>query len=112
MAEPPESGAASFAERNREILAERAGWPAGTLEACRDLEHRHPGWHCWWSARPWRRDGDVPDGAAFGAAPHSRGLADSLYATTPDELRHLIEQAEKELREMYPWRYRSEPQDG
>ncbi|MFB4314362.1 hypothetical protein [Actinomadura sp. 21ATH] len=35
-------------ERNREILAERLGWPDGALEACRELEQRHPGWSLWY----------------------------------------------------------------
>jgi hypothetical protein len=31
-------------ERNREVIAERLGWPPGAVQACRDLEAHHPGW--------------------------------------------------------------------
>lgn len=91
-------------ERNRELLAARGNWPPGALEACRDLEHRHPGWHAWWTDRPWRRDGDVPDGPAYGAAPVSRPpVGHSLYAVTADELAGLIGKADEE-RAALRWR--------
>lgn len=93
-------------ERNREILAERGHWPDGALASCRQLESRCPGWHCWWSERPWRRDGDVPDGPAFGASRTGAGLMDSLYAVTPGELAEKIRAAEEEHRALHPWRYR------
>lgn len=92
-------------ERNREILAERGSWPPGALDACRDLERRHPGWHAWWTDHPWRRDRDVPDGPAYGAA-HVTGMADSLYAVTPEELSRLIQATEEERRRTRPWLYR------
>lgn len=34
--------------RNRRLLAERLGWPAGALEACEDVERRFPGWAVFW----------------------------------------------------------------
>lgn len=34
--------------RNRQILAERLRWPDGALQACAELESRHPGWHVSW----------------------------------------------------------------
>lgn len=92
-------------ERNREILAERGHWPPGALDHCRDLERRHPGWHAWWSGKPWRRDGKVPDGPAYGAA-RNTGMMDSLYAVTPDELSEMIREAEEDHRCARPWLYR------
>ena len=78
-------------ERNRELLAERLGWPDGAVDACRQVEAGHPGWHVWWSQNPWRRDGGVPAGPAYGAthADWHRGEP-SLYATAPDGLASLI----------------------
>lgn len=32
----------SLIERNRELIAERPGWPAGAIEACRSIEARCP----------------------------------------------------------------------
>lgn len=37
-----------LAIRNREIIAERCGWPAGILATCVELERRHPGWDMSW----------------------------------------------------------------
>jgi hypothetical protein len=34
--------------RNQAVLAERLRWPAGALQACADLEDRHPGWYVSW----------------------------------------------------------------
>lgn len=33
---------------NQLLLAERLGWPEGALQACWELEDRHPGWHVSW----------------------------------------------------------------
>lgn len=38
----------ALAARNRRILAERLGWPAGALQECERLEREHPGWHVSW----------------------------------------------------------------
>jgi hypothetical protein len=35
-------------ERNRELIAERLGWPEGALEAVRQLEGQHPGYSVFW----------------------------------------------------------------
>lgn len=34
--------------RNRRLMAERRGWPAGALEVCERLDREHPGWSVWW----------------------------------------------------------------
>lgn len=105
----PEPGP-ELAERNREIIAARCGWPDGALAAVRELEKRFPGWHSWWTDHPWRRDGNVPDGPAYGAARTSGGPADSLYAATPGGLAEMICQAEERDRAARPWLYRG-PRD-
>jgi len=33
---------------NQRLIAERTGWPTGALEACVELEDRHPGWFVHW----------------------------------------------------------------
>lgn len=78
-------------ERNRKLIAARLGWPDGALDACRQLEAARPGWYAWWSRNPWRRDGKVPPGPAFGAARvDAHGGEPSLYAATPDALAVLV----------------------
>lgn len=37
-----------LARRNQRILAGKFRWPDGALEACWDLENRHPGWRVSW----------------------------------------------------------------
>ena len=83
----PPSGAAS--ERNREIVAERLGWPGGALEACRKIEAGAPGWYCWWTSTPYPDPGFQP---AYGAAliRHSPLGNPPIYARTPAELAELI----------------------
>lgn len=38
----------ALAITNREILADRCGWPDGILAMCVYLERRHPGWDVSW----------------------------------------------------------------
>lgn len=106
MTNPHPPGTDAFAERNREILAERSHWPDGALDTVRFIESKYAGWHVWWTDRPWRRDGKVPDGTCFGAAPTGRGLVDSIYATDPADLAEAIELADAARRRDYPWLYR------
>ena len=81
-------------EHNRELIAGRLRWPDGTLDACRQLEAGHPGWYAWWSRNPWRRDGQVPPGPAYGAASADAHCGEpSLYAATPGALAPLIAEA-------------------
>lgn len=37
-----------MAERNRELIAERGGWPTGALAEVRAVEAERPGWSCAW----------------------------------------------------------------
>jgi hypothetical protein len=44
-----------LARRNRVVVAERTGWPAGAVETCERLEAEHPGWMVsWMDANPIR----------------------------------------------------------
>lgn len=94
-------------EKNRQILADRCGWPDGALDACREIEARFPAWHCWWTDSPWRADGQVPDGPCFGAdrVKHARA-GGALYAVTPDEVAQMIKEADERDGRERPWRYR------
>jgi hypothetical protein len=65
----------SLAERNRELLAERLGWPAGTIEACRSIEARCPGYAAWWS----EGDMSTPEGAPYAARVKGARSADRTY---------------------------------
>jgi hypothetical protein len=38
-----------LAAKNRWVLAERLGWPAGTVEVCERIEAESPGWTVSWS---------------------------------------------------------------
>ena len=93
MAEPgqDEAGHAppGMAEHNRDIVAERLGWPDEAVEACRETEAGAPGWHCWWTPSPWPDPGFAP---AYGAAQIERRplTAPNLHARSPDELAELI----------------------
>ena len=39
----------ALAWHNRQVLAERLGWPAGALEACERTELEHPAWRFNWN---------------------------------------------------------------
>ena len=98
-------------ERNREIIARRGCWPPGALTVVRELEARFPAWYAWWTPKPWRADGNVPDGPAFGAALiHNTRAGCSLYATTPEELAQLIHKADEERAALH--RHRRQPWAG
>lgn len=38
----------TIASRNRRLIAERGGWPAGAAEACERFEADHPGLRAYW----------------------------------------------------------------
>jgi len=38
-----------LAERNRELISKRLGWPPGALECCRRLEKAWPRFQVWWA---------------------------------------------------------------
>lgn len=51
-----------LAWRNRQVLAERLGWPDGELETCEQLERDHPGWTFSWRPANTRRGFECADG--------------------------------------------------
>jgi hypothetical protein len=68
-------------ERNRQLVAERLGWPPEALKACRDLEAQFPRWMVFWT-----------NGATTGTEPGYRaslqqhGHKAELYASTTEDL--------------------------
>jgi hypothetical protein len=60
-----------MAERNRDLLAERLGWPAGALAACRDLERQYPCYRAMWT-----------NGSSLGPGPGHRTWHDSAASWT------------------------------
>ena len=40
--------AGEMAERNREIVAQRSGYPPETVEGCREIERACPGYFAWY----------------------------------------------------------------
>jgi hypothetical protein len=77
---------------NRRILAERLHWPDGALQACVELEGRHPGWDVSWShentikgfEHPARFSANYDDAAGGGM----HKLA--VFAETAEELEPLL----------------------
>lgn len=72
----------SLRAQNRALLAERLRWPEGALQACQELEQRHPGWHVHWlgeAIRGRRR-------AGFHASRHVTRHKADVYAPTAAEL--------------------------
>ena len=37
-----------LAGRNRQLIAERIGWPEGAVELCEEIEQAHPDWSVFW----------------------------------------------------------------
>ena len=73
----------SLRERNREIIAERLGYPPETVEGEREIERRCPGFHAWYSA------GDMPgqSGPRYGARIQNARYSDpTYYGETPDQV--------------------------
>jgi hypothetical protein len=75
-----------MAERNRELIAERLGWPDGALNECRDLEARYPDYFCWWTSRGY--PDPVP---GYGAALRGGQTPHSVHGATPEKLAAAIE---------------------
>lgn len=87
--------------RNRELIAERFGWPADGLPACLALEEEFPRWIVFWSK------------GGRGASPKRGYRARSveavghrsrveLFGETPEQLRAALAAADAELPPPWP----------
>ena len=75
---------------NMRIFAKRLSWPAGALQACWDLEKRHPGWLVSWLGENTFAGFERPAGY--------RGVREGfhraeVFATEPAKLAELIDSA-------------------
>jgi hypothetical protein len=76
-----------LAAKNRRTLAERLGWPAGTVEECERIEAESPGWSVSWSdggGLTWEKPGfyaGVINWHHYDPGPRF------VYGATADELR-------------------------
>lgn len=71
---------------NRRLIAERTGWPEGALQACADLEDRHPGWHVSWMNENTTPGWERPAGfyATHRGGLHAVGPIEAYAATAAD----------------------------
>jgi len=74
-------------ERNRELMAERMGWPTEALEVCRRLEKAFPRWMVFWAS------GGLPVAPEPGyrAILKQHRRTTKLYAPTADWLEAALE---------------------
>ncbi|AGL19478.1 hypothetical protein [Actinoplanes sp. N902-109] len=69
-------------ERNRELVAQRLGWPDGALNNCRALEAEFPDWSVFWT------NGGLPKDQQ----PGYRAMTREMYSTSLTSCReHLYE---------------------
>lgn len=83
----------AMAERSRELIAERTGWPDGALAACIQLERALPGFHVAWFPQWKTAATDFDREAGFyawvaGEEPlHNGRQREEWYGATPEELK-------------------------
>lgn len=77
---------------NRRLLADRLGWPKGTVEKCNAVEADFPDWIVWWTAGGLPRDTDP----GFRATLMRHNETRELYAPTIEELREKVRAAQQE----------------
>ncbi len=84
--------AGEMAERNREIIAERLGYPEGTVEAERLVEAECPEYFCWYSKGGMAGQ----PGPHYGARlRHARYCDPDYYADSPEALIAKIQAGER-----------------
>lgn len=79
-----------LAWRNRRIIAERTGWPAGALEACEQIQAAHPAWDVNWRDANTIKGFEAPAGF-YAVRLDARGPERATYGPDPDTLVAAIE---------------------
>jgi hypothetical protein len=81
---------------NQRLIAERLGRPDGVLQACWELEDRHPGWEVSWLPESATPGFERPAGfyASCRTGAHAVGVL-KAYAPTAAELEPLLEEVPK-----------------
>jgi hypothetical protein len=76
---------------NQRLIAERTGWPEGALQACADLEDRHPGWHVSWMNENVTPGWERPAGFSASHPGGSHAVKElKAFAATAEELEPLL----------------------
>lgn len=89
--------------RNRKVLAERLRWPDGALQACAELEGRHPGWHVSWMMANPHRGFERPAGfLATGESADGMHSAE-VFGATVEELEPLMDIPDHEFYPKVCW---------
>lgn len=73
--------------RNRRLIAERADWPDGAVEACEKIEDEYPEWVIWWAPENPAK-GFEHDAGFFATPAHyvHRSARRRHFGATPEEL--------------------------
>lgn len=79
--------------RNRQLIAERLGWPEGSLEKCTALEEEFPNWTVYWTVGGTPQDPNPGYRASLRMHRHSS----ELYAPTDAGLREQLAAIDAEL---------------
>jgi len=79
-----------LAWRNRQVIAERLGWPAGALEACEAIELAHPDWHPNYRQAITVRGFESPAGF-YATRQHAVRHERAAYGVDPQPLRKAIQ---------------------
>lgn len=71
---------------NQRLLAERLDWPDGAVQACAELEDRHPGWHVSWIPENTTPGWEHPAGfhASHRTGAHVNKKIEAFAATTAE----------------------------
>jgi hypothetical protein len=83
---PPPGPATAWSSRR--ALARAWNWPDGALQACQDIEHRHPGLTAWYG-----HDGMRGGPPGFHAWQYRGRPWEHLYGATAEELEQKIRRA-------------------
>jgi hypothetical protein len=75
-----------LARRNRQVIAERTGWPDGALQTCERLDAEHPGWFVYWMPANDIRGWERPAGYNGALVSERAWLQVEVFAETVDEL--------------------------
>lgn len=80
-------------ELNRELIAERSGWPDGVIDVCRRLEADYPAWILFWTNGGLA----VTPHPGYRALLRAHLISAELYASTADEMRAQLAAVDPEL---------------
>jgi hypothetical protein len=83
-----------LAWRNRQIIAERLGWPAGALAACEAIELAHPAWYPNYCQANTIPGFEAPAGFYASRRRDAVRGERTAYGATPEALREAIEAIE------------------